>query len=243
MPVYVLKPDDTVFSVNRQLARVGFALRGEEVRLFEMEDFDGLPLTREDIVVGGVGTVHKALDRLGLAVPAIPSIPESLVDFADRRTWRGPLIEAHRAVERGEAVFVKPLPTQTKLFTGQPLRDFSDVLRTSHLPNDTIVDCAEIVPFISEYRVFVVKGEIVGVRPYKGDPLVFPDPDRVRAAVAAFAEAPASYALDVGVVEDGRTLLVEINDAYATGAYGLPADVYATVIDTRWAELRQAEAG
>lgn len=95
---------------------------------------------------------------------------------------------------------------------------------------------------MSEFRVFVMHGEILGVRHYAGDPLVFPDPDRVRAAVAAYADAPASYALDMGVVEDGRTLLVEVNDAYATGCYGLAPVHYAAFIEARWVELRQHEA-
>lgn len=240
MAVYVLRPDHTAFSINRQVALVGFALRGAEICLFNRDELDDLALTRADIVVGGVGVVHRALRRLGLEVPALPSVPPSLAEFAGRKTWRGPLIEARRAVARGEEIFVKPPPTQPKLFTGQPLRSFSDLLGTAHIPDDTLVDCAELTPFVSEHRAFVLNGEIIGLRHYKGDPLQFPDAGRVRAAVAAYRDAPASYALDVGLVEDGRTLLVEVNDSYATGAYGLPPARYAAVIDARWEELRRA---
>lgn len=243
MPVYVLRPDASAFSVNRQTALVGFGLRGEEARLFDLDAFDALPLTRADIVVGGIGVVHRALERLGLAVPSLASVPPALAEFAGRRTWRGPLIEARRAVERGEALFVKPVPTQHKLFDGRPLRAFADLLPTAHLPDDTLVDCAELTPFVTEHRAFVLHGEIIGLRHYKGDPLRFPDADRLRAAVAAYRDAPAGYALDIGVAEDGRTLLVEVNDGYATGAYGLSPARYAAVIDARWAELRRSDAG
>lgn len=242
MTVFVLNPDQSVFSVNRQVARVGFTARGEDVRLFEMDEVETLPLTRQDIVVGGIGVVHRAFERLDLEIPALPSVPESLSVYAGRKTWRGPLIEARRAVGRGEALFIKPLPTQTKLFNGQPLRQFSDLLTTSHLPDETIVDCSELTPFVSEYRAFILHGEIVGVRHYRGDPLIFPEASRLRGAVEAYTDAPASYALDIGVVEDGRTLLVEINDSYATGAYGLSPTRYAAVIDARWAELRRGAA-
>ena len=242
MPVYILRPDERYVSLNRQAALIGFAARGEELRLFDEAEFDDLPLTRDDIVVGGVGFVRRALQKLGLAVPAVPSIPTSLTDFAGRKIWRSTLIEAQRAAERGEAVFVKPLPHQTKLFTGQPLRSFDDVLRISHLPGDLEVECAELTPFVSEYRVFVLHREIIGVRHYRGDPLVFPEAARIRAAVAAYDDAPAGYALDVGVVEDGRTLLVEVNDSYATGAYGLAPIRYAALIEARWSELRAQPA-
>lgn len=237
MPVFVLKPDDSPFSINRQTALVGFTQRGAEVRLFGADEQGALPLGEGDIVVGGIGVVHRALKRLGLGLPDLPSIPPSLAAFAGRRTWRGPMIEARRAVERGEPVFVKPLPDQPKLFTGQPLRVFADLLPTAHVPDDRMVDCAELTPFVSEYRAFVIAGELIDLRPYKGDPLVFPEPDRVRAAIAAHMDAPAGYALDVGVTEDGRTLLVEVNDGYAIGAYGLSPARYAALIDARWAEL------
>lgn len=243
MPVYVLRPDESVFSMNRQAALVGFGLRGEETRLFDLDEADALPLTRADIVVGGVGVVHRALKRLGLAVPALPSIPPSLAAFAGRKTWRGPLGEARRAVGRGETLFVKPLPTEPKRFVGQPLRAFSDLLSTAHLPDELEVDCAELTPFVSEHRTFVLDGAIIGLRHYNGDPLIFPEAERVRAAVAAFESAPAGYALDIGVAEDGRTLLVEVNDGYSVGAYGLSPLRYAAMIDARWAELRLCEAG
>lgn len=243
MTVYILRPDETVSSINRHLAMVGFHLRGEEVCCFEMDELDGLPLRSNDIVVGGIGVVRRSLERMGLATPTLESIPQSLFAFAGRKTWRGQLIDARRAVERGEAVFVKPVPEDLKLFTGQPLREFSDLLATSHLPDDTPVDCADLTPFVSEYRVFVVHGDVIGVRHYKGEPLVFPAADVVNAAIEAFQDAPAAYALDVGVTEDDRTLLVEVNDAYATGAYGLSPTRYAVFIEARWNELRRAERG
>lgn len=57
-------------------------------------------------------------------------------------------------------------------------------------------------------------------------------------AIAAHVDAPAGYALDVEVCEDGRTLLVEVNDGYAVGSYGLVPTIYAALIDARWAQLR-----
>lgn len=243
MTVFVLRPDETAYSINRQTALVGFRLRGEETRLFDLEEFDTLPLSIGDIVIGGVGPAQRAFKRLGIQVPALDSVPSALTTFAGRKTWRAPVIEARRAVERGEEIFIKPLPDQPKLFTGQPMRSFADLLSTANLPDDAIVECSEFTPFVSEYRTFVLKGKIVGLRHYKGDPLAFPEADRVRAAVAAYEAAPAGFALDVGVTEDGRTLLVEVNDGYALGAYGLPPLVYAALIDARWRELSEQAAG
>ncbi|MBX2856868.1 MAG: ATP-grasp domain-containing protein [Rhodobacteraceae bacterium] len=238
MTVHVLRPDESAFSINRQVALVGFSLRGEEVRLFDIDDFDNLPLAQTDMVVGGIGVVRRAFKRLGLEAPVIDSVPQTMAELAGRKIWRCPIIDARHAVERGASLFIKPLPAQLKQFTGQPLRQFSDLLPTSHLPDDTIVECAELTPFASEYRAFVMHGEIIGLRHYSGDYLTFPDTSFIREAVAKYHDAPAGYALDVGVAEDGRTLLVEVNDGYAIGSYGLPPLRYAALIAARWEELR-----
>ena len=73
--------------------------------------------------------------------------------------------------------------------------------------------------------------------------MLLPDPTFVKAAVAAFREAPAAYALGVGVCEDGRTLVVEVNDGYAIGSYRLAPVIYAALLDARWSQLRQSKAG
>lgn len=239
MRVYINRPDRTQYSINRQVALVGFTLRGQDIQLFDADELDDLPLTRDDIVVGGVGIVQGALKRLGLVVPSLDTIPASLTEFAGRRMWQSTMLEAQRAVDSGQSLFVKPTPAQTKLFGGTPLCQFSDLIPLAHIPGDTIVECSELTPFLSEFRVFVMHGDIVGVHYYTGAPLLFPDAGRVKAAVTSFENAPAAYALDVGVCEDGRTLVIEVNDGYAIGSYGLPSTIYAALIDARWAELRQ----
>jgi hypothetical protein len=96
---------------------------------------------------------------------------------------------------------------------------------------------SEVVEFTSEWRFYVLRGVVVGVGHYAGDPLVFPDPAVVRSAVTDFAGGcPAAYGLDFGV-SAGRTLLVEANDAYAIGVYGLPPPVFAEMLEARWLEL------
>ena len=53
----------------------------------------------------------------------------------------------------------------------------------------------------------------------------------------AYKSAPRAYVLDFGATSDGETRLVEANDAYALGHYGLASVLYARLIDARWEEL------
>ena len=52
---------------------------------------------------------------------------------------------------------------------------------------------------------------------------------------------PNGYGTDFGVTDDGRTLLIEVNDGYALGSYGLYYLDYAKLLSAIWAELTGTE--
>jgi len=110
--------------------------------------------------------------------------------------------------------------------------------------------------FGPEYRVYVCQGEILGMAQYDEgypdlpgiEPLTL-DESRVREMVRVYQAngAPAGYGLDVGVSdEDGRTLLVEVNDGWALGYYPwgtLKPREYLRLLLARWEELAQKKDG
>ncbi|RGS52466.1 DUF4343 domain-containing protein [Olsenella sp. AF21-51] len=59
----------------------------------------------------------------------------------------------------------------------------------------------------------------------------------IEQAIAAYDSALAGYAADFGVTSDGRTLLVEVNDGYSLGPYGLWPELYAQLLSARWAQM------
>lgn len=75
----------------------------------------------------------------------------------------------------------------------------------------------------------------------KGAEQVATHADTIEHAVRDYVTAPAGYAIDFGVTDDGRTLLVEVNDGYALGSYGLFYPEYAKLLSARWAELTSTE--
>ena len=88
-------------------------------------------------------------------------------------------------------------------------------------------------------RVFVLDGAIVGVCTYSDcdEPV---DLAVVREAIGAWRAAgdmPRACAMDFGVLDDGQTALVEVNDAFGVGAYGLDAAPYVDLLAARWEEL------
>lgn len=238
MAVHILAPDDHVFSLNRLTARIGFLILGEDVKMFTEETFDEISLDEKDIVVGGIGFVKRALLRLDLDVPEIESVPKTVEEFAGRRIWHSTMGELRKRVDKGEIIFAKPRPNRLKAFSGRLYSEFKDLISTAHIDDGEPIECSTPLELLSEHRCYVLRGDPIGLRHYAGDPLVLPDIEIVKKAVAGFSDGPMGYAMDFGVTGDGRTVVVEVNDGYAIGAYGLHPVRYAHLIQARWDEIR-----
>jgi hypothetical protein len=136
-------------------------------------------------------------------------------------------------------VFAKPADRR-KSFTGRTFASVDDFREIGSASRRQEVWCSQVVSWSSEYRVYVIGTEIVGVDHYAGDPKVTLNSDTVGAALRAFrasGEAPSAYGIDFGVLATGQTALVEANDGYALGAYKISASAYTDVLLTRWNEL------
>lgn len=239
MKVFLQKHQGEFVNVNIYTAFRGFQDRGYETLFFASSEINSLPLDENSLVVGGIPQVLIALRQLGIEPPALPSIPEALLSYAKRRVWTSTLGEVRSNFMEGQRVFIKPLPADRKLFTGQVISSFRDLIETASLPLDYPVLCSEPIDFRAEYRAFVMDGEIIGLRYYTGDFRLFPDYNVIASAVVDYPSAPAAYSIDFGVSGDGTTILVEINDAYALGCYGLSPSLYSALIERRWQELLQ----
>ncbi|WP_251178624.1 ATP-grasp domain-containing protein [Adlercreutzia agrestimuris] len=135
----------------------------------------------------------------------------------------------------GWPLFVKPL--SEKHFDDRVVTCIADLNGCGFNKENLPVFCSEPVNFQAGWRCFVRYGKILDVRPYRGDWRCHYDPRIIESALAAYTEAPAGYGADFGVTADGRTLLVEINDGYALGSYGLQQNLYAQLLCTRWSRL------
>ncbi|HYH67273.1 MAG TPA: ATP-grasp domain-containing protein [Urbifossiella sp.] len=238
--VYIKKAGGEIASEACYTAWRGFSHLGYPLDFFEWDDLTGrcLRLDPLTLVVGGTVAVHLALRQIGAPVPPPLNLPEPLLGFAGRKVWETTLGAVRQVFRSGPAapVFIKPL-AETKSFAGSVVAGEDELARLQHLADDLGVQAAEPVAFVSEWRYFVHRGAVAGLAHYSGDWSVVPDGGTVRRAVAAYSPAPAAYSLGFGVTADGGTRLVEANDAFALGPYGLDAVVYARMLEDRWLEL------
>jgi len=106
---------------------------------------------------------------------------------------------------------------------------------------NTPVWVSEPKEFLTEWRVFVRYSKILGARMYKGDWRNHFNYKIIEKAVASYANAPKGYSIDFGVTKEDETLLIEVNDGFALGNYGLFYTDYAKLLSARWAELTKQD--
>lgn len=225
---------------NTYAALDGFIQTGVEVAPFYgFGDVENLPdLGQETCVVGFIGDVWIALTRLGIARPSVLDYPVELLPWLGRKIELTTMREVR---ERAVPTFVKPV--ENKLFTGFVWKPDATRLKVASFEGDTPVWISEVVDFEAEYRCFILDRELVGVRLYRGDWAKALDRKVVESAVSEYRKGPRAYALDFGVTVEGQTLLVEANDSYALGNYGLPSVLYSRMIEARWEELTRYISG
>lgn len=237
MKAYILSDKNGIpYSVNAYSAYSGFEQLGYEVVLIESIDeiTDADP---ENIVFAGIGNVQNYItNKLGMDIKIQNfDYPTELTDYLGRKIIKTDLASVFSNFVSGAEtnIFIKPVNEQ-KLFTGILVNKFPD-LPPIHENHE--VWKSEPIKFISEYRCYVYYKKLLGIKNYKGNPFKMIDENIVLKAIEDFKSSPVSYSLDFGVTEDGKTLLVEANDAHSLGNYGLHPFQYARMISSRWAEL------
>jgi|SRR5690606_3256643 len=232
------------------LAYEGFSKLGAEcVPFYWVDEIDSMEdLGPETLICGYIGDIHWGLKKLGKPIPPALDYPESLKPFFGREIIETTLGEVRRAVHNeSQQVFIKPV--EHKAFTGF-VYDGGPVSRRRVVMFDdaTPVYRSDVIPMVSEYRCVILAGNIIDVRRYNGDWAVAPHRDDVEAAVDAYQKsgtAPICYTLDVAFVPvDGglhgaNTVVVEVNDGFAFGHYGMQPEAYASCLAARWKEMTQ----
>lgn len=109
---------------------------------------------------------------------------------------------------------------------------------------------SEVVEFVAEWRVYFFGNSCTAICRYDDGSEVHSQ-ETFRASNFAmelasdwvvFGTAPCAFALDVGLLADGRMALVEANDFWALGYYlGCDKKMYTQALYKRWCEMTTGE--
>lgn len=229
--------DDFVY-----ISRQALIERGYDIVAFDGSDMENTLLNKvivphEDIIIGSVEATVAFFNYCNIEVPKAISYPESLKKYLGRE-----IIETTFGELKWDfPYFVKP-SSQIKLFTGDVVshEDHLTYLTISGAKPETEIYKSTLIDFVSEYRCFITNGEIRGFKHYLGDFEIFPNMFMVHEMIDTYqksGEAPSAYTIDIGVTDDGLTLLVEVNDMWAIGSYGVDSREYALLCARRMKEI------
>ena len=214
-------------------AKMGAEQLGIDTKVFE--DSTEVPGDKTNILVGSVEMLSKWLSINQFNVPT--PIPSHVCNsFMGRPTHIRPMSNAYDLVEKGP-IFVKPA-YEIKAFTGFVATDACMLeVFSQNYQGDVMIQ--PVIDIVSEYRCYISNDKIVGLKHYDGDPLAFPNPTTIIDCIKESLQHIDyhSFVLDFGVLADGKTILVEANDAWAIGNYGLDPQKYYLFIRDRWLQL------
>ena len=197
------------------------------------------PLNAHIPVIGSVESIQLLFAKKKKELPKPLNVPDELLPYAGRTIERLRLEDALLRMEADHRPqFIKPADS-CKLFDGGVVATPAHVaFLFAGIDPDTPVLISPEINIVSEYRLYINRDrETAAMRHYNGDPYVRPSKLFVKKMIDSYTEAPRCYSLDVGVISSGKTVIVECNDFWALGTYGMDPIAYSRMSAQRWHEM------
>ncbi len=215
-------------------AYMGFRQKGTKTILFE--EIEEVPASRQNIVVAFIEDTVKYFKRLGIPEPKPINIPPCLMGYTKRKIRYMTMGEFKADTQL--PVFVKPNGRVKEFASGVITKQENKRFLLGDVPDETEVLVSDVIDIVSEYRCYVINNDLKSINYYLGDFRVFPDVTIIDEAIAVYApESPSAYSIDFGVTSEGDTVLIECQDAWSIGNYGMEDRLYSTFLSRRWLEI------
>ncbi len=187
-------------------------------------------LIKKNLFVGSTDFMREVFKRVGLNDVRLPL-------NSNRKCEIITLADAHNRVANGSKLFIKPI--EIKLFTGLIL-DGMQYSCLNGLPHDTKVMAYE--PFKerieSEWRIYIYNHKMIDARNYSGEFIISPNYQYVDEVIKGNkTNFPCAYTIDIGILTSNENVVVEYNDMWSIGNYGMPNDVYLRALKDRYFEI------
>jgi hypothetical protein len=205
---------------------------GLEIRLTSFEEvqsgkFDNL--IRSNVFIGSVEFMKEVFSRIGKTNIRVP-------ENSNRQHLNMKLGEA-KILSKSKNIFIKPF--DIKLFTGFVL-DQMVYSSIANISDDTMVMVYDVFPspIKSEWRCYIGRDRIVDIRNYSGDMFTTPDESYLESVISSNKGLfPTAYTIDIGILENGDNVVIEYNDMWAIGNYGIDNYEYFSLLKSRYFEI------
>jgi hypothetical protein len=229
--IYIQKDNhkDVPHHFDAACAMYGAIEWGLEYRLIKYEDIATNLITPDNLFVGSVEFMREVFTRKSKD----PRVPEN-----SNRAFRVMTLgEVKARAKAGEKWFIKPF--EIKLFTGFVI-DQMQYSSIQSIPDDTNIMVYDPFkhPIESEWRCYINNHKLEYVANYSGDTLVGIDGSYLMSVINANKDTfPCAYTIDIGILTSGENVVIEYNDMWAIGNYGLPNDIYLRMLKSRYKQI------
>lgn len=228
--------DKELNPINPNIYNAFYGLRDmgfEIIKFNSLEDLSNYCHDKGEIIVGGIEIIRERLRFFNIIPPTI-DYPNELTGYLGREIKECKLSYIINNPNLWP-IFIKS--KEQKKISGKLIQETKNIVGIGFQNEDPEVYYSEAIDFISEYRVFVRYGEILDCKHYYGNPLIFPDYRIIQSAIKDYINSPNAYGIDFGITKENKTLLIEVNDGWALGSYGLESHLYSKFLLTRWAQI------
>lgn len=214
---------------------------------FEYLDYDVVKYNKIDVLTGKLNESAKtnvfvgSIDTMSILFknlnkyPTPIDFPNEILHLMNRSIQITDLDTALNIFkETGKPIFIKPV--ETKLFDGMLLTKPQYMNYFSGFDNPQVY-VGDKIDIVSEHRAYIHNGEMIYCCNYSGDFKINPDYNYINSLIRAYKSAPVAYTIDVAVLKDGTMTVVEFNDFWSIGTYGLYCIKYANMLNDRYFEI------
>ena len=188
-------------------------------------------LIRSNLFVGSVEFMTEVFSKIGIEQPRLPL--NNLRPFEEMKL--------------GDFKYEKPVfikPRSIKAFTGFVVDEYSrSMLNTLDPELDIIVQ--EVLPNItSEWRCYIFRRKLVAIKHYSGDTIQ--NLNKLRDYIEDIylelddKNFPETFVIDIGYYFNGldeSLSIIEFNDMWAIGNYGVDNDLYVRMLKDRYFDI------
>ena len=229
--IYIQKKDDSNIAhhFDCSCAMYGAIEQDLPYKLISYDEIEKYSnLIKTNLFVGSTEFMSKVFSFMNKS----PKVPKN-----SNRSCRILTLKQAKEFSKERSIFIKP--TKIKLFTGFVLDQYSYNC-INILPDNTEVMVYD--PFIesisSEWRLYINNNKIVDARNYAGDFMITPDWNYAKQVLEENrSNFPISYTIDIGILKSGKNEVIEFNDMWAIGNYGIPNDLYIRLLKDRYWEI------
>lgn len=239
--VYVEVKDNLPINVDIQNAIDGFQYLGHSIYKFRLEDImmgkmDNIALNLDNIFVGSIDAMNMLFKNIN-KTPNPIDFPDSILSkkLIKRKIYKTHLFDFIKNFKENKIPkFVKPI--KTKLFDGILISKQEHLHFLNNYDNCEVY-ISDVIDILSEHRVYVHKRKAIYSCNYSGDFRINPDFNYIDKLIDNYENQPIAYTIDVAILKDNSTTVIEFNDFFAIGSYGLYSIDYSKMLLDRYKEI------